>query len=72
MFQVWGRKGVYTEFWWGNLRQSNHLKDPGVARRIILRWIFKKWNGGTDWIDLNQNRDRWQALVNMAMNLLTR
>ena len=26
--------------------------------------------GCTDWIDLNQNRDRWWALVNVVMNLL--
>jgi hypothetical protein len=26
--------------------------------------------GGLDWIDLSQERDRWQALVNAAMNLL--
>ena len=25
--------------------------------------------GGKDWIDLAQNRDRWQALVNVVMNL---
>jgi hypothetical protein len=25
--------------------------------------------GGTDWIDLPQNRDRWWALVNAVMNL---
>jgi len=25
--------------------------------------------GGMDWIDLAQNRDRWRALVNAAMNL---
>ena len=24
---------------------------------------------GTDWIDLAQDRDRWQALVNTVMNL---
>jgi hypothetical protein len=24
---------------------------------------------GMDWIDLAQNRDRWQALVNTGMNL---
>ena len=27
------------------------------------------WGGGTDWIDLAQDRDRWQALVNAVMNL---
>jgi hypothetical protein len=25
--------------------------------------------GGIDWIDLAQDRDRWQALVNAVMNL---
>jgi hypothetical protein len=25
--------------------------------------------GGTDWIDLAQDRDQWQALVNTVMNL---
>jgi len=25
--------------------------------------------GGIDWIELAQNRDRWQALVNAVMNL---
>jgi len=46
---VWGRGEVYTEFWWGNLRERDHLKDPGVDGKIILRWIFKKWDVGT-WI----------------------
>jgi hypothetical protein len=28
------------------------------ARRIILIWIFKMWDGGMDWIDLAQDRGR--------------
>jgi hypothetical protein len=29
-----------TGFWWGNLRDRDHLEDPGVDGRIIFRWIF--------------------------------
>jgi len=25
--------------------------------------------GGTDWIDLTEDRDSWQALVNAVMNI---
>jgi hypothetical protein len=45
------------------------LDDPGVGGRIILKWIFEKKNGGVDWISLAQDRDRWQVLVNVVINL---
>jgi len=41
---VWGREEAYTGFWWGNLRERDHLGDPGIDGRIILRWIFRKWD----------------------------
>jgi hypothetical protein len=44
------------------------LEDPGVDGRIILKWIVKKRDGGMDWIDIAQDRDRWQAVVNAVMN----
>jgi hypothetical protein len=47
-----GRGEVHTEFWWGNLREIDHLEDPGVGWRIILRWIFRKWIGGGAWTGL--------------------
>jgi hypothetical protein len=31
---------VYTEFWWGNLRQNDHLEDLS-ADGIILKRILK-------------------------------
>jgi len=42
---VWGRGDVHTGFWWGNLKEREHLEDQGVDERIILRWIFRKWDG---------------------------
>jgi hypothetical protein len=30
----------------GNLRERDHLVDPGVDGRIILRWIFRTWDRG--------------------------
>jgi hypothetical protein len=37
---------MHTEFWWGNLREEGLLENPGVDRRIILKWIFEKWDEG--------------------------
>ena len=51
------------------MRERDLLEDPGVYGRIILRWIFRKWNGGMNSIDLAQDRDRCGAIVNVVMNL---
>ena len=53
----------------GKLEGRNHLKDQGVDGRMILKWILEKWDGGMDWFDLAQDRDRWPVLVNAVMNL---
>ena len=37
---------MLTGFWWGKLSKRDHLGDPGVDERIILRWIFRKWDVG--------------------------
>jgi hypothetical protein len=36
---------VYTGFWWKDLKETDHFVDQGVDGRVILRWIFKKWDG---------------------------
>ena len=40
-----------TRFWWGNLRERDHWGDQDVDERIMLRWIFRKWDVvvGTGW-----------------------
>jgi hypothetical protein len=37
---------AYTGFWKGNLKESDHVEDQGVDGRIILSWIFRKWDVG--------------------------
>jgi hypothetical protein len=41
-----GRGEACTGFWWGNLRERDHWEDPGLDGKIILRWIFRKWDVG--------------------------
>ena len=61
---------MHTGFWWGDVRERDHLEDLGVDENVISQWIFKKCDrGGMDWIHLAQDRDRRWALVNAAMNL---
>jgi len=42
----------------GNLRERDHLEDPGIDGRIVLRWIFRKWDvgvwTGSSWLRIGE------------------
>jgi hypothetical protein len=33
---------VHAGFWWGYMREGDHLEDPGVDGNIIRGYVFKK------------------------------
>jgi len=37
---TWGE--VYIGWWWGTLRERDHLADLGIDAKIMLKWVFKK------------------------------
>jgi len=39
-----GENKVCAGFWWGNLKERYHWKDPGINGRIILKCIIRKLN----------------------------
>ena len=61
---------VNSRFLFGDMRQRYHLEFFGVDGRIILKRMFRKWNGdwGVQWIDL-KGRNKWQAVANKVMNI---
>jgi hypothetical protein len=69
MYCVWVRGEAYTGFWWENLTERDHLGDPGIDGRIILRWIFRKWDVGAwtrlTWLRIGTGR---LEIVNKVMN----
>ena len=40
------------------LEGKRHLEGLGVDGRIILKWIFEKWDGDMVWLNLTQDRDK--------------
>jgi hypothetical protein len=53
-----------TGFWWGNLGRSRCRWEDNI--KMDLQEVGC---AGMNWIGLDQDRDRWRALVNVIMNL---
>jgi hypothetical protein len=45
------RRGIYSVLV-GRPERTNHLEDPGIDGRIILRCVFRKWDVGA-WTGFN-------------------
>jgi hypothetical protein len=49
---------------------KDHLEDQAVNGRMGSKWTLERLvGGGVEWIHLAQDRDRWRAVVNAAMNI---
>jgi len=53
-----GRGEEYTWYWWGILREKDHLKEQSLDEEIILKWTIRKWFEWMYWIEVAQVRDR--------------
>lgn len=52
-----------------NLDKETEGESLGISRRIILKWILQEIGSeDADWIHQAQDRDRWQAGVNIVKN----
>ena len=60
---------MYTGFWWGNLRERDHLAGPGVMGGYIKIDLQALRYEVMVWIDVAQDRERWRSLVSVVMNL---
>jgi hypothetical protein len=56
-YSKFGGKERCIRGFWENLRERDHLEDPGVKETKILIWIFSKLDGGMNWIDVAHGRD---------------
>jgi hypothetical protein len=63
------KKGMHTGFWWGSQKErpvGRHRCRWEYNTKMALQEIRCR---GMDWINLAQDRDQWQVLVNMVLNL---
>ena len=61
MWHAWEGGEVCAGFKWGNTRERGHWGNQDVDGRIILRWMFRRWEGvETGWTRLRIRTGGWQ------------
>lgn len=63
------REEVHTEFWWGKMRKRDHLEDLGIDGRIIKKDLQETGWSIVEWINLDQDRNRWRIVVKKVLSL---
>ena len=51
-------------------RSRRRLEDNIKMALQEVEWAGQGGGGGMDWIDLTQDRDRWQSLINAVTNFV--
>jgi hypothetical protein len=64
-----GTGKVPTGFWWGDLRERDHLEHKRRWEDNIKMDLQEVGWGGMECIYVAQDEERWQAFVNAVMNL---
>ena len=65
------RGEAYTGLLWENRRERDHMGDPDVDGKIILRWIFRKWDvrlwTGSGWLRIGKGGGHVNAVMNLRV-----
>jgi len=54
----------------GKPSEKDHLEEAGIGLTLILQWISSSGWGGMDLLDLPRDKNGWQVVANVVMNLL--
>ena len=69
MWRIWGLGRCVHRVLVGKHEGRRPLGRPRRRWEDNIKMDLQEVGGGGDWMELAQDRDRWQTLVNMVMNL---
>jgi hypothetical protein len=67
--RIWERRDVYRVLVWKPEGKRPLERPKRRCEENIKLYLQEVGSGCMDWIELAQDRDRWQALVNEVLNL---